>query len=62
MWRPWDENTTEVFSDTENEDNIQAVPETDDNKVEDTSLASILQNAAQGSSLMIPETQQEQQQ
>ena len=60
MWRPWDENTTEVFSDTENENNIQIVPETDDNKVEDTSTASMPQNASQGSSLIIPETQDQQ--
>ena len=60
MWRPWDENTTEVFSDTENENNIQIVPETDDNKVEDTSTSSMPQNAAQGSSLIIPETQDQQ--
>ena len=62
MWTPWDDNTTEVFSDTENENNIQVVPETDDNKVEDTSTASIPQNAgqAQGSSLIISETQEQQ--
>ena len=60
MWRPWDENTTEVFSDTENENNIQIVPETDDNKVEDTSTASMPQNASQSSSLIIPETQDQQ--
>ena len=60
MWRPWDDNTTEVFSDTENENSIQVVPETDDNKVEVTSTASIPQNAAQGSSLIIPETQDQQ--
>ena len=60
MWRPWDDNTTEVFSDTENENSIQVVPETDDNNVEDTSTPSIPQNAAQGSSLIIPETQDQQ--
>ena len=51
-----------MFSDTENENNIQVVPETDDNKVEDTSTASIPQNTgqAQGSSLIIPETQDQQ--
>ena len=46
MWRPWDDNTREVFSDTENGNSIQVVPETDDNKVEDTSTPSIPQNAA----------------
>ena len=60
MWRPWDDNTTEVFSDTENENSIQVVPETDDNKVEDTSTPSIPQNAAQGTSMIIPETQDQQ--
>ena len=43
------------------DNNIQIVPETDENKVEDTSTASMPQNAAQGSSLIISETQDQHQ-
>ena len=62
MWRPWqlDDKSIKVLSeDTEND--VQVIPETDENKVEDTFQRS--QDAAVApSSLIIPDSQHQQQQ